>query len=287
MKAAELQSCARYFESTIRTANARIGFVVEYYGLQGMAFVLACRRAGIPVVDLQHGLQGTVHFAYAQWHDIPLTGHPLLPDVFWVWSEAEAAVIRAWAPPSGAHRALVGGNPWLEDFDRGHRDESAADPGTPARRVLYTLHGMETDAELDLIGSYLSGSPAEWTWWVRPHPTVPGGGARLRGSDRRATAPLPDLLREADVHVTSHSSVVLEAEALGVPSVITSTVGQEVFADQISRAVAVGVDGSSAAAVVAGIDAAVRLHVPRPLGGVRTDHALRELLVLADLAGAA
>src|SRR6185295_4918476 len=116
-----LRALAAVFERRLAAVQPRLAFVVSYYSLEAMAFVHACRRAGVPTVDIQHGVQGEFHPAYAAWPRLPATGkHALVPDRFWVWSDWERGVVDAWAAGSG-HAAVVGGNPWL-DLWRGDAD---------------------------------------------------------------------------------------------------------------------------------------------------------------------
>src|SRR5678815_330227 len=108
-----LRSIANFYRRRLARVRPRMAFIVSFYGLEGFAFVLACRESGVRVVELQHGIQGENHPAYAAW-PVPSDGvHSLLPDRFWVWSSWEAGVINSWARGT-RHSAVAAGHPWLD-----------------------------------------------------------------------------------------------------------------------------------------------------------------------------
>lgn len=91
--------------------------MICYYSLEGMALCLACRKQGIPSIDIQHGIQGSGHRAYSRWTKVPQNGYELLPTLFWCWSDYEAETISDWGEIAGnQHKAIVAGNPWLDKF---------------------------------------------------------------------------------------------------------------------------------------------------------------------------
>ena len=51
--------------------------------------------------------------------------------------------------------------------------------------------------------------------------------------------PLPSLLRFMNVHITESSSVVIEAEQFGVPSIVINKISKEYYKNQISSGYAV------------------------------------------------
>ena len=104
---------SKYFKNILLKAKASLGFVINYYGVIGMAFNLACRELNIVSVDIQHGMQGEFHAAYASWNRLPTKGYELLPNKFWCWSEFEAITINQWSKnSSGKYESIVGGNLW-------------------------------------------------------------------------------------------------------------------------------------------------------------------------------
>jgi hypothetical protein len=228
--------CAGLYKVWLRRCGARVGFVVCYYGGERMAFVWACKQLGIPSVDLQHGYAGTAHWAYSNWQNIPRRGFALLPTYFWTWGETERDHIRKWSDRSaGWHQPIVGGVPSLLEWT--HLSQRAAEVD---RRVksrignktawVYTLNGYETRELLERLASLVAASPDVF-WWIRLHPAAPQQQPEVLDAMRRisksdnwdvetaSAVPLPALLRNATLHVTEASSSILDATALGVPSV--------------------------------------------------------------------
>jgi hypothetical protein len=239
-----LLSMHRFFGRLLDRVQPKAGFVDNYYKIDAMAFVLACRTAGIPSVDIQHGMQGAMHPAYGQWSAVPDSGYALLPRYFWVWSEEEKGHIDSWRP-DGDHEPIVGGNPFLRMCLRG------ADPRLAAARraidrlrvalpsgrtVLLTLNGFESPEQLEALAAIVAAAPVTWRWWIRSHPRHLEGAREAgeilarRGIDTAevegvSEAPLFLLLPKVDVHVTGSSSVVIDAAAFDVPSVVLAEDG--------------------------------------------------------------
>lgn len=245
----------------------KLAFVVSFYNLDGMALALACRERRIPLVDIQHGVQGELHPAYGRLPPVPAEGYELVPSRFWVWSDEEAQAIAQWAGGGRQHSALIGGNVWLDRWLAGE-GQMARDADTQVRalcgrasgkRVLVTLQWGLSEAEqlaplMELIGT----SGEEFVFWIRLHPVMLPERAtiearfaqfpRARVVVAEATdLPLYALLRHADVHLTHSSSTVIEAQLFGVRSVVMSRYGAEIYPRQIADGVARLVEGGASA----------------------------------------
>ena len=266
----------------LRKARPRLAFVVGYYGVEGMAFVLACRDSGIPVVDLQHGVQGAMHPAYAAWPRPTSGQHPLLPNYFWVWSQWECEVIERWSRHTG-HHAVVGGNPWSDIWLEGSSwpgvDDACKRAAALKRRtddrpvVLVTLQfGLSASEQLAPLRQLLAFATGRLTFWVRLHPVMLERREEVREAlrsgpstadafvlDEASDLPLHALLQQASVHLTHSSTAVIEAANLGVHSVVTSSYGEELFGPLYAAGWVVTETG----AVDALTNTLVRVSVPR------------------------
>jgi len=252
-----VRAYADLFRSHLDRIRPKVAFLVSYYNPEGFGFNLACREAGIPSVDLQHGVQGDLHPAYGRWEKTPHDGWEVLPSYFWCWSEVEHAAIHRWSATCATHRPLIGGNLLL---DRARAQVGpfpplpvAAVPGGDVRTVLVTLQpGFDGQGELALIRETIGLACAEglrFTWWIRLHPCMGGQETRIRAAlasdkgaievDMPSSVPLYSLLPYVDVHLTHSSSTVIEAEAFGIGSVLFSDYGRELFAKQFASGVAV------------------------------------------------
>lgn len=260
-QAMTLQGMADVFSRYLRELSPKLVFGVCYYGMEGMALNLACRKMGIPSIDLQHGVQGDLHVAYGRWNRVPSEGYELLPSRFWVWSESEVATIERWnSSVARWHKPLLGGNLWMNEWRWGHNELIERHdkriqyikkqiPGMS--HVLITLQsGLADEQVLGPILKVMSSRQRDIFWWVRLHPCMLKEKATINRMiesnqisfydlDVATDFPLYALLRHMDLHVTHSSSTVIEAEYFDIPSVIISAYGAEFFADQIFSGVAV------------------------------------------------
>lgn len=257
--ASVLRCTAGVYRSLLERTTPSVVFVVSYYNIEGMAVNLACRALGIPSVDLQHGLEGDLHVAYARWRRVPADGYELLPERFWVWDEQDAAVIRRWS--SGPrHLPVIGGNLWLNawlegsgpvvaDCDRRMLEALEAHPGR--KHVLVTLQiGLTDTRTLAELIEAIRTTQHEWRWWLRLHPCMLEQRERVRALftrhgitdcelDLATDLPLYAILRHVDLHLTHSSTTVIEAQRFGMPSVVISSYGAEFFPAQLASGWAV------------------------------------------------
>jgi hypothetical protein len=244
---------ARYFERFMRASGARVAFCSVYYTLVGLAFCLAARRAGIPSVDVQHGVTAG-NPAYEGWTQVPDEGFALLPSRFWCWSEADAMPVRGWpATAQRCHRAFVGGHPWLALWNSNQPVVSGLRAQGPDRHgaalaVLVTLNWSSGFS--DQLKAIMQSAPRDWVWWIRLHPLMGREREAIRSwclshmgtraeVDSATDLPLPLLIEAADVHVTHNSTVIQEAARLGTPSVVIDARALDVYAAELSSGWAV------------------------------------------------
>jgi hypothetical protein len=280
-------------ERRLRDERVRAVFIVSYYDVAGYAFTLAAARAGVPSVDVQHGVAGRYHMAYDRW---PSRHWRLLPRWFWTWTDSDAAVIAAWAP-AGAHRALRGGHPFLDAWREGQltlasdlqpRLEALLARSGACTRILVTLQPQLVHAQaLEPLLQAMARCRNAF-WWLRLHPMGLGDRDALEGLlssmgiaafdiDVATALPLPALLPLAHLHATHSSSTFIEAATLGVVSVLWSEYGAELAEGAIA-------DGS---AHFAADGHALQVHVERCTGrappavttvALQQRDALREIL---------
>lgn len=254
---ARISSLARYFDRAIQRVKPKAALVCTYYAAEGLAFCLACRRAGVPVADVQHGSQGWEHMAYSSWNAIPPQGYELFPDRFWVWSESEVAPIAAWSSVTG-QKPVVIGNAWSRIWRSGNygfvakilnRALALRKSSGAGHHVLLALTTGYSDEALALLFRAASHFPAsEFFWWIRLHPSQLdmlkhyAALARISGLKNfnivDATAlPLHAVLNAVDLQVTPGSTTILEGEAWGLRAIITSSYGSDAFKDTLASGV--------------------------------------------------
>lgn len=224
---------SRLFGMLLRRLGPRAVLVCNTgeYGL-----VLACRRTGVPVVELQHGIFDAAHpDAVPDW--VEGSGvELLLPDLL-------AARSRYWIEQLANTRqgkiAVPVGNELIDAARerRMARQAGLADQA-PVRRLVLTSQGMDSDRLAAWVGEMLAAAPPdqEWRLVIKLHPTY---DSATKAFDRFVAHPCVtvvsgdgepnvfDLLAEADLHMSIASACLFEAAALGVPSLVIPLLGHE------------------------------------------------------------
>ncbi len=246
---------ARIFEKVLRALKPRLFILSVAYHPVGYAWMLACRRAGVRSVDLQHGRLGPVHGAYTHLSAAPLDGYDILPDRIWCWGEPTKADLAAHNNPlCMRHLGIVGGNAWLAKWRHGDLTEleppeaagfAAATVGK--RMILVSLQPYDVPVTAELIKA-MKNAPPDWLWLLRLHPlrrhTGPEIKAHLHAEgvinyeiDSATTLPLYLLLRLAEHHVTVFSSVVTEAAAFDLRTSLLDDISADVFRSYLDRGI--------------------------------------------------
>lgn len=248
---------ARYFESIIEKTKPRIGVTVSFHYNVGMAFILACRRRGVPICDIQHGTQGDLVLPFGFWANVPRDGFELLPNYFLCHRDYDVASLARWCNGSNSHQAIAIGNLMLEDWVGGsnklteYYDEFIAEKmgGNKSRlNVLVTLQPIfHLESDMAPFLRAVSACGDKVNLWVRMHPRMSVAQRQAVGESIRkhgitnydvenATAiPLYALLRNTALHVTHSSYVTVEAVQFGVKSLLLSTYGRDLFADSLEK----------------------------------------------------
>jgi len=224
--------------------------IICYYHLSGMALTLACKEAGILAIDLQHGSQH--HPAYNQWLKVPKNGYEMLPDVFWNWDKEDEDGINEWTEKTnGAHIAITVGYPWLQmwkdkdsDMAKWYNDTLEKMIAPSKVKLLFSLGGTSSPIPEWILDTVNAG-PDNWFWCFRPHPRQQEHAPRFlkqfqsKCGNKKGTVqttldiPLPSMLQYIDIHITGYSSVILEAEMFGVPSIATEEEAIGIYPKQL------------------------------------------------------
>jgi hypothetical protein len=244
----QIKTIAGFYKKNLNTLTPKMAFQVAYYGSSGYAFNLACRELNIRSIDIQHGVQGEFHGAYGKWSKLPENGYELLPNIFLCWDKNDADAINKWASKvKGGHKAIVGGNRFLDrwfidtdsavvHYDNIIRNKKNNLGNMPS--ILYTLNGLESFEVLNAIIELVKKSSEEYFWWLRCHPCfleqkklisnmLKSNNVKNADLDISNSVPLYALLRNMNLHITECSSVIIEAEAFSVPSIVTTEYGAQ------------------------------------------------------------
>lgn len=241
------------FEKILKKTQPSLVIVEGYYSYIAMGLLLAAKKSGIKTIDIQHGVQSENDLLFSNWTNIPKGGYELLPDVFWCWSNVEKENIDKWTVKSdNLFLSFAGGNPVLEINDddeniKSFQQEILTEKNKNLKNILYTHQASFEISEL--LFKVIQSSPKNWKWWFRFHPQYPEAQSKVLAklakynfknviTESVTEYPLPLLLKNMDLHVTEFSSTVLEAEMLGVPSILLTETGADLFNKQIESGIA-------------------------------------------------
>ncbi len=218
----------------------RAAFLCCFYSDVSFALSQACRRRGIPCVEVQHGQQGDWHSMYTHWTKFPQGGYPHLPNHFWMWDEAGVRRIDAWGAQARVE-AFVGGNPWLiRQIGRMTREMGARREGGPV--YLVSLQNFELPEFVWETMDALSSS----RWIFRLHPRHAKVGQTVRERCRERLDPsrfeiqeggVPDIYEvfpEVDYQLTGWSTTAYEALEFQVPTVLIHPNGRDAMAADLA-----------------------------------------------------
>jgi hypothetical protein len=199
------------------------------YGLR-----LACRRAGVLFIELQHGVFNRSHpDAIPEWVE-GSADELLLPDVlacrgaFWVEQLRGTRFAKGIALPVGD-----------EMIDRARARREQRQPAGETQ-VVVTSQGLDTERLAawlaDMIDQSAGAPPCRIS--IKLHPVYDAETTDFEGlaEDSRvvviggsASPNVFDLLAEADLHLSIASACHFDAAALGVPSVVVPLSGHEMI----------------------------------------------------------
>jgi hypothetical protein len=152
----------------------------------------------------------------------------------------------------------VGGNPWLSIWRVDSAWPGVTDAIATARAlkercgvrpvVFVTLQfGLAPHEQLEPLAELITLGSEQFEFWVRLHPMMLAERDLVRRYlhapdncllDESSDLPLQALLPQADLHLTHSSSSVIEAVQCGVPSLLYSDWGRELFEDQVAEGTA-------------------------------------------------
>jgi len=208
----------------------------------------AAKARGVPVVEVQHGAESRAAIT-SRAQPFDFSRFNTAPDRLVAWSLAPEpdprilgvgpiallfpGLIESLAPGDPPACATLRDVLRKQEFDLGERVRKAG----AGRKVLVSLQPGDGG---DWLLPLLSELP-DLFFWVRRHgwdseatPSRRGAGLGPRAdTDLASRCFLPLLLRRASAHLTRFSAVVLEAAAMGVPSVATERYASDLYESQI------------------------------------------------------
>lgn len=241
-----------YFYEVFR--RLRPGMVVLSSFTGWMHALWACKDLAIPVVDVQHGGQGPIHFPSTHYSRFPLNGYHFLPDVFWLWGEYNRQFAQPWNPGAASYRhiPIVGGHrgvaKWKSQYKDGllpELDQAFIRDNAQANCVLITLSYALDPLMPNNLFELIKQRP-NLRWLIRLHPIhrstltrdqivnkLQQIGANDFVIDEVTDVQLQTALFVSKYHITPFSTSVREAQAFGVASVFCHETAATLFQSEI------------------------------------------------------
>jgi hypothetical protein len=240
-------SWANLYEYFLKKTKAEFIFGLCYYSGAIFGMNLAAKKLGVVSIDMQHGGQGDLHFAY-HFNKTPAEGYNILPDKFWVWDNLSFEHIVKWTENKN-HFPVLGGNPWIEFLRDNYKVQKIYhDINKPM--VLFTLQPLKPIID-DYFLEVISLTCQKYNWWLRLHPRMTKEevtGLHLKlvefkiegfvNIEDASNEPLPTLLKECSLHVSKYSGSIAEAALLQKPSLIIDEIGEKSFENLIESKLA-------------------------------------------------
>lgn len=240
---------SEFFYRVLLLSESRLGILMCWYGIAQMGFNNACRRLNIPIVDVQHGLAGANgHRAYCRWQNVPAKGYNVMPTNFWCWSFADKMAIDDWNGQSDVKEsAFVGGIPSRLLVNIGfisEEDKKTLTYLTEGKIAVLLSLQFGTLLPEWLMEYILTSESYGIIWFIRKHPTMDEVQAEILDRLKvcknveiklSSQLPLDIVLNYVNFHVTSHSSVVLNAINFGIKSAVVCRKALEFFRGQVEN----------------------------------------------------
>ena len=239
-----------FFKRRLLKLKPKAVFILCYYSTYGYGLVRACKELKIPLIDIQHGIQGEYHYSYSGFEKVPKEGFNLLPDIFYVWGVEEENAICSWK--NEGIQVFKGGNDYLNLWKESKNDfvkntiqniKKKYSLEKYSKIILFTVYpGIGHDKE---IVKAIQNSPKDWFWFVRHHPKSDTRSESIQQRigdvecgfvvDDIVSVPLFALIAVSDIHITERSSVVIECAEMGVQSIVTKEESKDLFKSQFDE----------------------------------------------------
>lgn len=241
---------SKIFSLILKRVKPERAYVICYYSALGMALCASCRKLGIPITDIQHGVAGGSMRAYAGWHSLPDQGYTTLPDTFFCWTPFDAEAITQWAQLTTCHSAVVTGSLW-RNYILEHSLLAAAERQwsefftrikTYKKVVIIT---MQSSVLARLFVEVVRGAGPDCCFLIRTHPGFAleedESYVELSTSypnvyfDQVSDMPIQLIMRYVDVHLTEWSGAVIDAYFEGIKSIVVSNNALDYFKEYIEK----------------------------------------------------
>jgi hypothetical protein len=229
-----------FFKKVFTKTKPKKIIFLSYYGFDSIAAAMsAANKLNIRTVDLQHGPQTNIHMAYCSWSKIPNEGFNTMPKEYWNWDNISKMNLESWWSIKNGVKVI--GHPWLAY----HMNKIGSRRSVPDN-VLYTLQIFDC-ANLpyffpNKVIECLKSS--NFIWKLRVHPRNENNLEKLVDFlkvnkvnpsgfiiESSKDVSLYKSLSNCILHITNYSGCFIEANMLGIQSVVIDEIGLDMFRD--------------------------------------------------------
>lgn len=202
---------------------------------------IACKRLGIPAVEIQHGFAGHFHPFYGFWEAIPKGGYQLLPTVFWKWSDFLCQEMCQACPALVPYAEFINGGCWHQLT--AYPEPPHSDPDLYRdflqerkkwKKVIAVCFGRLFEQQLQTMIRLSQECPHDYLWLIRFHPNQRDRQEKMdyiteklhldNVECRFANAlSVQEIVKDTDVILSDHSTTAQEASVYGTTTIFMTT----------------------------------------------------------------
>lgn len=260
-----------------------------WYDVYRLAWSLACHDLGINAIDVQHGRGGsTGHDFYAEWTKFPDNGkYEMMPNIFWTWTHEDKKAIDSWN--TNIELAYNGGKPINMVIERIRKNINISNLEKLSSNlpvILITLQWGTVYPKWFI--NFIKENNEKYNWLIRCHPVKDVMQYNFIKDVRNISnvyidgienLPIELLLEYVNVHVTSSSSVIVDAAMVGKSSIMINQKFEKSFSKYIEKNILITAFNAN------GLQEAIKMILDKKIVNkerVSTDANLKYLLKLLE-----
>lgn len=242
----------KFFDQYFDIVQPKVLFLDIFFHIRAYAAILSAKERGIKTVDVQHGIQGKFHIHYGMYRNVPTKGYDIMPEYFWCWAKCDIDAINDWADKSnGAHKAILGGNPYLTLIKEGEIS-SKLDPLSHIEKPIITF-ALQTFSDLgksiiEFVVEAIKNLESQYFFVFRTHPVfskekdlelLDQMTSELNPEDfiiqQSHEMNLYELLKKSEYIMSESSTVGIEGISFGAKLIALSEFGYSYFNDYLNE----------------------------------------------------
>ncbi len=233
-----------YYQRFFKESKPEIVFVYAYYADYFLPIVYAAKSLGIKVVDVQHGVIGREHFAYTHWNGIEKKQMNFIPDYFLTWDRKVTQYINDFS--SEICTAVTVANLYTA-YKIALQKKQVNLECMLGHGVAMKHHILVTSGSRKIPSPLLQiiNNVKDVFWHIKLHPrytddekllfyheTINNINAKIYSKNE---VDLYQLLELCQLHLTEESAVAIEADQLGLNTIVFSESGKDCFSNYIEE----------------------------------------------------